>query len=274
MTERDSRQGVDMRAEAEMTALFDEVVQELDPAVDVIVGRAERQGRRMRSRRMAYMAAGNALAVGAIVAASVAIGTTGGPSGAPVVAGAAGAGASAGGSTGASPSPSPGHGRRHHPMGQRQILAMLRTMLPGGSTISHVRKGLLGQSVEFDYNDGKGAVDFILEIQPASMKGKPPLGCPQPPWNGDEGRRPAGALPISCVLRTLADGSTELDMVTGADGMSFYGYNIHLIRPDHVEVFLQVGNGINHVLPRVDRARPPGSIAEWTALVESPAWHL
>jgi hypothetical protein len=270
-----------MRTEDELAGLFDQVVQDLDPAVDVIVGQAERHGRRMRSRRVACLAAGNALAVGAIVMASVAIGTPARPPAAPVVAGAAGAGAS----TSASPSPSPGHVRPSRkatpssgaaasgPMTRRQIIATLRTMLPGGSTISHVRHDMVGESVEFDYNDGQGAVDFILVISPASRY-KTPLACAKPPWNGDEGRRPAGALPISCVLRTLADGSIERDWVTGADVKSFYGYNIYLIRPDGVEVFLQVGNGINHTLPLVDRPIPPGSMAEWTALVESPAWHL
>ncbi len=31
---------------------------------------------------------------------------------------------------------------------------------------------------------------------------------------------------------------------------------------------------LNHTLPQVDRPRPPGSMAEWEAVVENPAWHL
>jgi hypothetical protein len=53
-----------------------------------------------------------------------------------------------------------------------------------------------------------------------------------------------------------------------------YFYNITDQRPDGTVVWVQVGNGINHGLPQVDRAVPPGSITEWNALVESPVWHL
>jgi hypothetical protein len=277
-----------MLTDAEIADLFDRAAADLEPAIGAIIGRAERQGRRMRTRRRTYLAAGNVLAVGAIAVASAVIGTAGGPATGPASAGAAGISASAGAGPHAPRSPGIHHRLRHGlrhpkairsgvavrgPMTRRQIIAMLRTMLPASSTISHVQRGIVGESVEFDYNDGKGAVDFILAIQPASMS-KAHLACPRPPWNGDEGPRPAGALPISCVMRTLADGSTERDWVTGADVKSFYGYNIWLIRRDGVAVFLQVGNGINHILPQVDRAVPPGSMAEWIKLVESPAWHL
>jgi hypothetical protein len=100
-----------------------------------------------------------------------------------------------------------------------------------------------------------------------------PLACPKPLWT-DEGQRPAGALPISCAMRTLPDGSIERDAVMYADAYGFYGYGIYDQRPDGVTVFIQVANGINHTLPQVDRAQPPGSMAKWEAVVENPAWHL
>lgn len=59
-----------------------------------------------------------------------------------------------------------------------------------------------------------------------------------------------------------------------ADTYGFYGYMIDDQRPDGVSVSIQVGNGINHTLPQVDRAWPPGSMAEWEALAENPAWRL
>jgi hypothetical protein len=59
-----------------------------------------------------------------------------------------------------------------------------------------------------------------------------------------------------------------------ADGYGFYGYNIYDQRPDHLEVFIQVGNGyFDPYLPHVDRATPPGSMALWEHVVESPLWH-
>jgi len=75
-------------------------------------------------------------------------------------------------------------------------------------------------------------------------------------------------------MRNLPDGSVERDAVMYADDFGFYGYDIYDLRPDGVTVFIQAGNGINHTLPHVDRARPPGSMAEWEAVVENPAWHL
>jgi hypothetical protein len=59
-----------------------------------------------------------------------------------------------------------------------------------------------------------------------------------------------------------------------ADAVGFYSYYVTDQRPDGTVVWAQVGNGINHTLPQVDRAIPPGSFAEWNALVESPVWHL
>jgi hypothetical protein len=126
--------------------------------------------------------------------------------------------------------------------------------------------------LEVDYNDGQGAVDLIVDVQPTAMFAQP-LACPKPLWT-DEGQRPAGALPISCAMRTLPDGSIERDAVMYADAYGFYGYGIYDQRPDGVTVFIQVANGINHTLPQVDRAQPPGSMAKWEAVAENPAWHL
>ncbi|HXB50371.1 MAG TPA: hypothetical protein VNW50_21645 [Streptosporangiaceae bacterium] len=99
------------------------------------------------------------------------------------------------------------------------------------------------------------------------------LSCPHPLWT-DEGTRPAGALPISCVIRTPPGGGIERDAVMYADAYGFYGYNIYDQRPDGIEVFIQVGNGyFDPYLPHADRAVPPGSMSLWESVVESPAWH-
>jgi hypothetical protein len=99
------------------------------------------------------------------------------------------------------------------------------------------------------------------------------LSCPHPLWT-DEGTRPAGALPISCVVRTPPGGGIERDAVMYSDAYGFYGYNIYDQRPDGIEVFIQVGNGyFDPYLPHADRATPPGSMSLWESVVESPAWH-
>jgi hypothetical protein len=290
----------------ELASLFDRVVADLDPAVDAIVGQAERLGRRRRARRKACLAAGNAVAVVAVAGVAIAIGAQHGHSPASSAVSSAG---SAPGTAGhrspaghASPAPggtasrvhsappggvwpvgaSPGSARvrQKHPtaspgqgsgaMTRRELLRTLRRLLPAHSQVSHVTHPWPG-ALEVDYNDGRGAVDLILAV--SATVTYPALNCPDPLWT-DEGTRPAGALPISCVMRTLADGSKERDAVMYADEFGFYGYGIYDERPDGVTVFIQVGNGINHTLPQVDRARPPGSMAEWAAIAESPAWHL
>lgn len=271
--------------EEEIADIFDRVTEGLDnPRIDAVVSRAELEAARIRRRHRAYAAAGAGVAVAAIAVAGVVITTVPRPS--------AGAGASAaqgqadGSAAASSPaatatpsataSPSAGPSARATAgaMTTTQVTDQLRAMLPAGSTISDVRSDWSGE-VDFDYNDGKGAVDFIFTIEPLSFY-QSPLTCSESPWSGapDEGSRPAGALPQSCVMLTLPDGSLVQDWVPYADAYGFYGYIVTDRRPDGTVVSVQVGNGINHTLPEVDRAIPPGSFAEWNALVESNVWHL
>jgi hypothetical protein len=276
-----------MQTDDEMAGLFQHVTGDLHPPVDVMVRRGERLGRRLRARRRVGVAAGSTVAAAVAGAGLVAGMHHARPVLAPALAGAddqhAGAdgGASPGTGRGTSPSPQAPKPRRATPrtgahgsagMTPHQMLVTLRRLLPAGSVLSHVNPYFSTRgSLEVDYNDGQGAVDLIVSVFPPGTISQ--ATCPNPPWT-DEGPRPPGALPISCAMRTLPGGSVERDMVTYADVRSFYGYNVYDLRPDGVTVFIQVGNGINHTLPQVDRARPPGSMAEWEAVVESPAWHV
>jgi hypothetical protein len=283
--------------EEEIAALFDQVARDLNfPGIEAIVSEAERDGRRLRHRHTALLATGSALAAGAIVVAATATGVVPGLSGTlGFTSSAAGASPAPSGSaagTVVSPSarpspaatssvaapgptgaPSPGASATGG-MTTTQIMDDLRPILPATSTISDVRTNG-PEWVDFDYNDGQGAVDFMFSIEPTSFYQRQ-LTCSQSPWSGttDEGPRPAAALPQSCVMSTLHDGSIVQDWVTYADAYGLYFYNITDQRPDGTVVWVQVGNGINHGLPQVDRAVPPGSITEWNALVESPVWHL
>jgi hypothetical protein len=289
-----------MPVEKDMADIFERAVRDLDPVVHAIVGRAEQGGRRLRTRRRAWMALGSGLAVAVLAATTLAaVVPLAHPRGARVTAGALRSQASIkqAGTSHASPKPSgrspharpssPARRPRRSPAGGSpkvalapgyemtagQMLDVLRHLLPAGSTVSNVSPySSGGGSLEVDYNDGQGAVDLMIDVQPTAMFSQP-LACPKPLWT-DEGQRPAGALPISCAMRTLPDGSLERDAVMYADAYGFYGYDIYDQRPDGVTVFIQVANGINHTLPQVDRARPPGSMAEWEAVAENPAWHL
>jgi hypothetical protein len=266
--------------EEEIARIFGQVAQDLDhPRIHAVVAGAERRGVQIRRRRRAYSAAGSVLAVGALAVGGAAITVLPQPPAAP--------GTPAGGQPDSqqTSAPAPGNPVRTPNQAQRagastgqmtttQIMDQLRAMLPAGSTISDVRSDATGD-VEFDYNDGHGAVDFIFFIEPLSFY-QSPLSCSQPRGTGpeDHGPRPPGALPPSCVKRTLPGGSIELDSVEYADARGFYGYDVTDQRPDGTVVQAQIGNGINHTLPQVDRAVPPGSLAEWNALVQSSVWHL
>jgi hypothetical protein len=256
-----------MNAEDPVARLFDRVVQDLNPALDVLVEQGERQGRKLRARRRVRLAVGNSLAVAAVVGVAVAVSAQGSKPGADD---------SAGLSSTASPHPSAS------PIGKAsatasakaattaQMLDTLRALVPAGGTFLDARSAWGPGTLQVDFDDGHGPVDILLFVGRPSP-GDAPLVCPTPLWK-DEGPRPKGALPISCAARTLPDGSLELATVTNADSLGFYGYDIYDLRPDGVEVSIQVANGTNHGTPQVDRAIPPGSMAQWTAIVQNPAW--
>jgi hypothetical protein len=176
----------------------------------------------------------------------------------------------------------------------RQMLRTLRGLLPHGAVHSDVSTQTVPGGLDVNYNDGNGKVDVMIDITPFNkvvssqqlQASGPPMGtdgkrlsfvlalsCPHPLWT-DEGTRPAGALPISCLVRTVPGGGVERDAVMYADAYGFYGYDIYDQRPDGVEVFIQVANGyFDPYLPHVDRATPPGSMSLWESVVESPSWH-
>src|SRR5258708_9256107 len=281
-----------MITEVGLADLFERAGRDLDPAVHAIVGRAEHLGRRLRTRLRVWMALGSCLVVAALAGTAVAAGVPLAHHRGGRVAPAAlrsWASATRARTRPASPKPSDRSSSRRprgrsYPAGGfpqlapgyqmtiRQMLHVLRSLLPAGSTVSIINAySAADGSLEVDYNDGRGAVDLIIGIDPTATYS--PLSCPTPLWT-DEGQRPAGALPISCAMRTLPGGAIERDAVMYADAYGFYGYNIYDQRPDGITVLIQVANGINHTLPQVDRARPPGSMAEWEAVAENPAWHL
>jgi hypothetical protein len=263
----------------QIVELFDKVVRDINPQVGGIIRRAELLGRRRRARRRAAIAAGNAAAIAVVAGVSLVVGTHHAPLG-PVrpVAGAAAGHRSARPSPRASRAPSPSPSPSPSPgaltgggMTPAHMLVTLRGLLPAGSVLSDAFPGTARGDLEVDDNDGKGAVDLMIEVFPPGTISQ--VTCPDPLWT-DEGPRPAGALPVSCAMRTLPGGGVERDAVMYNDSYGFYGYDIYDTRPDGVTVMIQVGNGTLHGLPNVDRATPPGSMAQWEAVVESPAWHV
>jgi hypothetical protein len=297
-----------MISEDALSDLFERAVRDLDPPVNAIVAAAERRGRRLRKRRRAWLALGGGSAAALTATAVVAAMSLAQPQGTSLV-----SAGSAGNDTSASPtgtgqvtataSPSttvtatatpsssvtatatpsttassnPFNGAmptlaKGYQMPVAEMIAALRHLLPAGSNLGYVNPySTEPGTLEIDYNDGNGAADIQISIAPTATFA--PLSCPTPLWK-DEGPRPPGALPISCAMRTLPDGSIERDAVYYADAYGFYAYSVYVNRPDGVTVDVEVGNGILHALPQVDRARPPGSMSQWAALAENPVWQL
>jgi hypothetical protein len=276
-----------MITEDAIADLFEKAVQDLDPAVQAILIQAEQRGRRLRARRRAWLALGSGLVVAALAAAAFA---------APLAPAHREAARLPAGATHHHPgtgrprpkpsahSPSPGRRGAGYPIGRppklapgyqmptEQMLRVLESLLPAGSTVSNVNPyAAMDGTLEVDYNDGRGAVDVQIFIDPTVMFA--PLSCPKRLWP-NEGPRPRGALPVSCAMRTLPDGSIERDAVYNSDSFGWYAFSVYDQRPDGITVDISVGNGIIHTLPQVDRARPPGTLGEWEALAENPQWHL
>ena len=299
-----------MQTDDNMTELFDRAVADLAPDINAMVRRAEQLGRRLRRRARICSAAGGALAVGAVTGVGLGAWLTHplsslGTHATAAKVGPAASGVATGG--GASrlkdkaglhalrPQPAARQEPTSKPMTRREMLRTLRSLLPAGAVLTNDPTAATGPgSLEVNYNDGHGMADIMIDVTPfakvvtdqqlqasgpsVGADGKPlpyvlALSCPNPLWT-DEGARPAGALPISCAVRTPPGGGTERDAVMYADGYGFYGYNIYDQRPDGIEVFIQVGNGyFDPYLPHVDRATPPGSMSLWESVVDSPAWH-
>jgi hypothetical protein len=268
-----------MMTEEEIARLFGRAVSNVDwPGIDSAIMGAQRQARRLRRRRRVSLAAGGALAAGvAGVAVAVATGTLPQLPGATSPHDPAGASTTTPAPSAKPPSPTPSQSISTPTTGA-QILATLKTLLPAGSAIANVRplnntNGIL--TLELDYNDGQGAVDFRVVISPPIYRDGF-VTCSQVQQMQQHFVPSVRSEPQSCTMRPLPDGSTEEDLVTDADSQGFYDLDVSVLKPDGTEIDIEVANG-NLDPPSyetVTQAKPPGSFAEWSAVADSPAWHL
>jgi hypothetical protein len=297
-----------MQTDDELAELFERAIADLAPDINAMVNRAEQLGRGRRRRSRFWQAAGSALAIVVVAGAGYAAWSThllapgrqaDRARSAALSAGAASTGrgqlTSKQARQRAAERQAAAPTRRAaalKPMTPRQMRRTLRSLLPASAVLTNDPTAANKPGwFQVNYNDGNGMVNVMIDVTPfsevvtsdpgtmikqsgtsASLPTVLKLSCPDPLWT-DEGARPAGALPISCLVRTPPGGGVERDAVMYADGYGFYGYDIYDQRPDNVEVFIQVGNGyFDPYLPHVDRATPPGSMSLWESVVESPAW--
>lgn len=260
----------------DIVEIFATVSQGIEPELGRVIAEATRRGRVRRARRRLAMAltAGVsvvAIAVAAPVAAHLASQTVTGSSSA----------ALSGGRGTHAVKPKARHTRAAVPQAHgpgmlpSQMLAALRTLLPKGE-VTYVAPYYMRGWLELNFDDGHGAVDIIVAASPTTQ-----TQCPSPPLY-DEGKRPAGAPPISCTRSVLGNGEILIKEVTDADAASYYDFAVYISRPDGVTVSIDVGNGTLEGTPHlgkqgwpwVDRTVPPGSLASWEKVVASPKWHL
>jgi hypothetical protein len=262
-----------MMTEEEIARLFGRAVGNVDwPGLDSTIMGAQRQARRLRRRRRVSLAASGALAAGvAGVAVAVATGTLPQLPGATSPHGPADASTTTPASSPVTPSPTPSPTSSPPPTGA-QMLATLRTLLPAGSTISDVQplQHIVGTyRLEVDYNNGQGAVDLMVIIAPPGIDNAY-ASCSQIP--GAPPGQPAGP----CTTRTLPDGSTEVDATAAPIG-GVGQLEVLVLKPDGWGVQVVVANG-NWDNPAqtvtITQPTPPGSFAQWSAVADSPAWHL
>jgi hypothetical protein len=274
----------------DLATIFSDVAQQLQPDLTVVIAQATRRGRRLRARRRIAIALSAGATVGAVAVATIL--------------GAQLAHRPAQGPQSVAPSghhttklkpklkprPKPGLKQPKTPVPQQngpgqtasEMLSILRTLLPAGQitgVIPYEPYG--GVEVNFADGDGRGAVDVNVGVY---ATGGPPssLECPNVPLK-DEGKRPAGAAPISCTTSVLAGGGgVVMKEFTEADFAGYYDLAVYVARPDGVTVAVDVANGTLDGTPHegrqgwpwVDRAVPPGSFAIWEQVVRSPKWHL
>jgi hypothetical protein len=272
----------------DLTTIFSDVAQQLEPDHAAMVSEAIRRGRRTRTRRRIAIALSAGAAV-LLVAVAAALGSQL-------------AGRSIRGTQPATHGEIRGHhGHRNAKLGLKlrphhrklvpqehgpgmtagSMLSVLRTLLPAGhvtAVIPYEPHG--GVEVNFNDADGKGAVDVSVGVYP-STEGPGNLGCPNPPLT-DEGKRPAGAPPIGCTRSVLHNGEIVMKEYTEADVAGYFDLAVYVARPDGVTVSIDVGNGTlegtphegRQYWPWVDRPVPPGSFKVWEKVVRSPKWHL
>ncbi|WP_371496368.1 hypothetical protein OG871_10915 [Kitasatospora sp. NBC_00374] len=269
-----------MDLEQRLNGMLEQTVDGLQPPVPAMVGEGTRLGRRRRLRRRLQLA-GAVVAVAALAGAGTLAGLdrrAGGPgpeAAAPVP-------VSVSPSAVASPAPATG-AEPTTDLSWQAMLKILSDELPPGARFGNLDAYYMKASspgaheLTLEYDDGHGPVTLGVTLRPAVRADQHPLTCAT--WGGgsDEGPRPAGAEPVSCAQRVLADGSSIFSYVTGADFAGLYDEGVQITRPDGWVLQIVAANGTlnawsaaEHIT--VTRPRPPVGIAGWERVAQSPGW--
>lgn len=265
-----------MEFENELSGLFDSASAALRPPIEEILEHSSARGQTLRRRRRGAMGAVSALSVAAI-AGGAAFGVTHLQSASPTpVMAAAGSSISSApvADTQSAAATTAATGGVTH----ATDYDLLKSLLPAGAGVKpvpHDWGDVTPGAAEAIYDDGHGRAQISVSAEKiAATPLRPAFSCAT--WSGkNEGPRPAGATPPSCTTTHLADGDTLYSVVSGNDPHGYYDYEVQLKRTDGVTVIAWVADGLPEGTEvDVTRAVPPLTIAQLTALVETPGWHV
>jgi nucleoid-associated protein YgaU len=277
-------------AEDRLAELMDAATRALNPPVQAILAEGERLGRVRRRRRVA-VAAGTAVAVllaagaGAVAARTARDSRLDAAGAVPATRSAAAAAtalpesrapAFADAAEAAKPAPSQTRSAATVPINAAAAVAILRQLVASGWKFGTYPASSPGSVLRVDVDDGKGLAQIFVDLAPAAASGMDPIDCSrQTALTTGGGKRPAGADPASCAVASYANGDKAMQEVLKADSYGEYLYRIIVDRSDGVVVEITAANGDwNNPKTEVTRARPPLSVAQWTAVALDRLWQL
>jgi hypothetical protein len=274
-----------MNAEDRLSELMDAATRALNPPLEAMLEEGERRGRRRRRIRRAAVAAGTAavvlLAAGGAALAERATDRPQYNVGLGPVIGKPTAGATpsprlstpATADSAQTPSPVSTSTQGLIPINSAAAVNILKRLVAAKWKFMSYDPTTTG-ALTFAVDDGQGLAQIFVAVQPAAASGMDAIDCTeQTALIQGGGKRPVGAVPASCVVRTYTNGDKAMQEVLKADAYGQYQYRIIVSRADGVAVEITAANGSwQSAATEVTRPRPPLSAAQWTTVALNPAW--
>jgi hypothetical protein len=263
-----------MNVEDNISGLMTDATRAISPPVDEILTQARRRGRRLRAQRRAAVlggtaAVGLAALAGTVVAAGSAPGGTDRQGHIAAAAGASSVPATKSATDPAlPPSPPPGL--------SEQIVTVMKQLLPRGYTFSNALIDNYGPtSFYVDIDDGHGTSMVFVGVSPAAHSGSDPLNCAgESVFLLNHGPRAAGAVPVSCTVKTFPNGDKAMELVQGTMNSSgVFDERVIATDTDGLSIEIWAANaGADDQSSVPTRTNPPLDIAAWTNIALSTKW--
>ncbi|HEU0241167.1 MAG TPA: hypothetical protein VFR11_18065 [Micromonosporaceae bacterium] len=268
--------------EDELSDLLRSITSDLDPPIAPIVSGGIRRGQRLR-RYNRIRGAAVAVTVLAVIV-GIGVGVTGAMGGRPDTGRPSDRASTSVGPASVQPSSStPDFSMPSAPQHDVQITTeqaeqIFASLLPPGH-VTWDPLTVMDLSVFGNYfpagSDRGYQVSFEVSSENRGVAGGAFFACSAP--DRDEGPRPAGALPVGCQMSQVPGGGIATVAVLACDEYGFYDVDVSIIRPDGVQVRLDISNGTT--IPSggnpvtVSAPRPPVTADQLLAMAESKLWN-